>query len=307
MSQSVATRMWTSVNEDMSSAVPISFNQCSLAGKRLMVTDNGHRGSRQRTKCRTRLAAESASGSFGGNFAPNEIDAILPWVLGNTGALRPENGIKPIYAVVEKINETYPATVARRFKYHKLHINSLTISGSTSNPINWEVSTIGTHEESGVSAPAGNVSCDSFYIFPDVVFTYSGTAYPIRSFSLTINNFIDTNPYENSLRPTRFEASDCGITLAVQCEYNSDTEALYRASLDGAAATLAFSAITLSNASTAAYSFAFHNLKIPNGEPTIGQRGRLTLPLQMEAFRKDGDIVPSTNGDNALFITKTVA
>jgi hypothetical protein len=308
MSQASVTRLWLSAAENMGSPVAVSFNTCSLAGQRILGRDPGHRGSRQRYKCRSRMIGESAGGSISGNFSPTEIDFILPNALGNTGALRPENGIKPIWAVVEKINESYPSSIARLFKYHKQHVNSLTISGQAGQLLNWNVDLVGSHEESGVSAPSGSPDCTACYAFSDVLFEYGGDEYPIQSMSLSFNNAIQTSGrLENSLRPTRFAATDFVCSLTVQCEYRADTEALYRASMDGDVATLTLSAIDVGSGVQNAYTFAFANLKIPNGAPTIPASGMVNMPLTMEAFRNVGSgTVPSTGTDNAVFVTKAV-
>jgi hypothetical protein len=307
MSQASVTRLWLSAAENMGSPVAVSFNTCTLAGERVLGRDPGHRGSRQRYKCRSRMIGESAGGSISGNFSPTEIDFILPNALGNTGALRPENGIKPIYAVVEKINESYPSSIARLFKYHKQHVNSLTISGQAGKLINWNVDLVGTHEESGVSAPTGTPDCTACYAFSDVIFDYGGDEFPIQSMSLSFNNAIQTSGrQENSLRPTRFAATDFICSLTVQCEYRSDTEALYRASMDGAEAFIKLSGLDIGGGSTVEYEFNFANLKIPNGAPTIPASGMVNMPLTMEAFRNIGSgTVPSINTDNAVFVTKT--
>jgi hypothetical protein len=282
MSQSSATRVVLADNSALSTnAVAVSFRECSLAGSRTFLREDGHRGTRQRQGCRARIASDTSAGSISGYFSTAEIDYILGRVIGSVGGSAgtgtagdpwlPAEALTKFYAGVDKVAAKY---------LYELWPTSLEVSGSEQQYVNWNLNCTGTAETVYSSSwPATAYTCGTSFLFSDATFTYNSTAYKIKSFRLNIDNVVDDQNFQNAISPTNFEAQDLAVTLDLECVFNSDNIALYRAALAGAAASLAISD------GTTTYTFAFGNAKIPNGAPTIPATGRVTFPVQLEAYR----------------------
>lgn len=261
----------------------MAFQTCDLVGMREFGRDEGHRGTRQRSSCRARVVSDTSGGSWSIKPSVTEMDWLLlhylgagtggsgsPWKIAETLPL--------YYALVDKVAAKYLYTLAP---------SKLTIAGSEKQYLLWTADTVGGAETEWVSlwptiSPAF-AECGTAFLFADAVLTYGGVEYPMQSFSLSIDNAIDGQQYENSITPSRFEAADSIVQLSVKCAFRSDTKALYRAAVAGATGSLVISnGVGLG---THSYTFSFANLKIPNGGPKIPVTGRINFDLTMEAYR----------------------
>jgi hypothetical protein len=293
MSQATASRLIVSDSTTWASGIGVAFNECSLVGQRTVGIHQGHRGTRQRASCRARTLTDKSGGNISGNFGVQEIDWFLTRTLGHTGASPyiPTETIPNWYALLDK--------VAAIYQYNKLRITSLEISGQESQYLNWNVACVGELEEVfGSTYPTSPVpECGTAFVLADCALNYASTAYKIQSFSLSIDNALDPNQYENSLTPTRFESQDQIVQLSVQTAFRSDTSALYDAALAGGEASLVISDGTTS------YSFNFGNLKWMSGGPTVPGRGRINQALTFEAFRKAN--TTTNTADNQIHVVKS--
>lgn len=306
MSQSTASRLMVADNAAITTnPLAVAFSTCDLAGPQAIATHMGHRGTRQRSPCRARVVSSKSQGTIAGQFSVSEIDWFLPRAIGAAGSLGasgtttifPGETVSPWYALLDK--------VAGIWLYNNLRIASFDLSGQETQYLNWSIACAGELETvwgtSWPSTPA--YECGTAFLFSDCVLTYGGTAYKIQSFRLSVNNGLDMQQYENSITPTRFEASDLAVQLSVQCAYRADTAALYNASLAGATASLAFSNGATSG--SVSYAFNFGNLKYRQGAPTVPAQGRINMPLQFEAFRTTA-VSGFVIGDNQIHVAKTV-
>lgn len=282
MSQATASRMMLADNSAISTnALWPSFLDCDLVGMREFGRDEGHRGSRQRSSCRARVLSDTSGGSFSCKASVTEVDWLLkhylgtgvgsggsPWTLSESMSL--------YYALVDKVAAKYLYTLAP---------SKLTISGQEKSYLTWLAEAVGGAESEWVSSwPASPTApeCGTAFLLSDCTFSYASTAYSIQSFSLSIDNDIDPQQYENAITPTRFEAQDAIIQLSLKCAFRSDTKALYRAAVAGDAATLVITD------GTTTYTITFANLKIPNGGPKVPAKGRINFDLTAEAYRTAG-------------------
>lgn len=293
MSQSNLSRLYVSENSDLSSGMLVSVKGTSLAGAQQFVSDSGLRGKREHSPCRRRLVSDKSAGAITGNFSYGEIDFFLKQTFGTASSpWKLEDTQETFYALVDK--------VAALYKY-QLYVDSLEISGSELGYINWAVNCVGGIEsEYGSAFPSSPAmpECGNAYVMPDMTFTYDGTEYKLRSFKLTISNSIDPNLHENALTPTLFESQDFTVMLEAQAAFRSDTKALYRAAVAGAAASLKLDDGEYS------YNFAFANLHISGDAPTVPERGgRIEMPIKMEASRSAN--LTNNNSDRAILVTKT--
>ena len=293
MSQTYASRLALSDALAMTSPQLISFLECSLDSQRQFGRSEGHRHTRQRSACRARILSDMSSGALTGNFNETELDWLLPRAIGTTGSspLIPGETLLPWYALVDKVAAIYQ---------YKVTTTSFEVSGQETQYLNWAFNLIGeaqiTYGGAWPTITPPLPSCGDAATFGDVVFDYGGTQFPIQSFRLNVDNAVDTQQYENSITPTRFESQDLIVTLDIQTAFRADTIALHRAALAGAASFLRCSV----GAST--YTFHFGNLKIPNGGPTVPTTGRINQSLTMESYRVAG--TGATAADNQLRIVK---
>ena len=283
MSQSSASRVMLADNSAISTnPLYISVRECSLVGNRTFVREDGHRGSRQRRSCRARISSDVSAGAISGYFGPTEIDWLLGRVVGSVGGSAgtgtaadpwlPAEALTKFYALVDKVQSKF---------LYEVWPSSLEISGSEQQYVNWTMNLMGRAESTFASSwPATAPTCETAFLFSDATFTYNSTTYKIKSFRLTIDNVLDDQNYQNAITPADFEAQDLDVRLELECVYNSDNAALYRAALAGAAAKLALSD------GTTTYNFQFGNAKLPaNSGPTIPATGRITFPVTIEAYR----------------------
>lgn len=295
MSQSKASRLLAADNAAITTnAVAIAFNECSLAGPKQIITHDGHRGTRQRWPCRSRIVSQRSMGNISGFLGATEIDWLLPRAIGTTGASPwiPGESLTPYYYLVDK--------VAAIYLYNNMRITGFEISGQETQYLNWNFALAGELETVwGVAFPSTPVpACDNAFLLADAIFNYASTAYKIQSFRLSVDNVVDTQQYENSITPTRYEATDLRVRLSVQCAFRSDTIALYDAALAGGTGFLSFTD------GTTTYTFNVGQWKYTGGFPSIPGQGRINMPLTFEGFR-----TVNTTGlvaaDNQLRIVKT--
>lgn len=279
MSQATASRIMLADNSAISTnPIWISFQECDLVGMREFGRDEGHRGTRKRSACRARVLSDVSGGSISLKASVTEVDWLLKRYLGTgsgTGGSpwQLAESLSLYYALVDKVAAKY---------LYPLSPSKLTIAGSEKQYLLWTAEAVGGAESAFVSSwPVSPTApeCGTAFMLADCALNYSGTAYPIQSFSLTIDNDIDPQQYENSITPTRFEAQDAIVQLSVKCAFRSDTLALYRAAVAGAAASLVITD------GTTTYTFTFANLKIPNGGPKIPVKGRINFDLTAEAYQ----------------------
>lgn len=295
----------------MASATAISAQAISLNPNRIVGFDPGHRGTRQAYKCRSRILANEAGGSFSGFFGPAELDFLLPYVFGTKAGSAasspyvPGDALPYFYALVRKDNK---ASDKKHFIYNKLRIASIDISGSGTQFINYNINVMGESEVAfSGTLPTTTAQCESAYAFPDITFVHNDITYPIQSFRLRIDNAIDNQKYENALNPTRFETTDFIVTLDIMVDYRNDTmtsvdiRALHQSSATGVTGSLNFNNLPVAS-TVVSYEYAFANLHCMTSAVPIPPGGRVNMPITFMASRNVAD----TSTDQALTVTKTV-
>lgn len=255
-------------------AILMAVTDCDLLGERTFGEDRGKRGTRQEYDCGARILSETIQGGF--NIRPTyaELDWLIERAIGDNisgypaAAATPGESVPALYAFVDK--------GPSNFRYDVLRINQLTISGSEGDYINVRVDFVGEDETDSVSWPGSppSMNCGSQFISSDSTFTLDSTAYPFKSFELSINNNINSSQ-ENSVTQSNFEAGSLAIGLNMTMANRSDTEAIYRRAVAGDSGNLALAD------GTQTYTFTFGNIKIPGSGPTIPEEGEITQDLSM--------------------------
>lgn len=277
MSQSFSTVAFGSSDSGWSTdKIAIGLRDCDLNGSRVFGVAQGKRGTRQDYDCRAAQLAETVEGGF--NIYPT--DAELDWIMNRAFGTNAGTPWVP--------GETLPAFFmwlkkggVQTFMYHNLRVNRFVISGAETQFLNCRVDCIGEKETEVTDLTPGVtvVDCDTVFPFGTIVLTIGGTAYKIKSFEFSVDNMIASGQMENNLTRQIFESEGLAVGLNVNCAYRSDTKALYRQAITGAAASLLFTNGTNN------YTITLPNLKIPNAGPTVPENGEVTMGLQMQAFR----------------------
>jgi len=179
---------------------------------------------------------------------------------------------------------------AKNYQYTLLTISSITISISEQDYVRMRVDFIGGAETEVVSfaGTPPDIDCNSEFIASDCTFTIGGTAYPFKSFELTINNQLASNQHENAQTRSIFESEDLLITSNITTGWRTDTTGLYRRAVAGDdSATLVFTD------GTDTYTFTFGNTAIPDRGPSVGS-GEIIRNIAMihEGTGPDGTDLP---------------
>lgn len=269
--------------------ITIAARSCDLLGTPRFGRDPGKRGTRQQYECGSRVLGEDVGGGF--NLYPTvaQLDWIIERFLGDrissfplTAAV-PAETIPPIYAFVDKGAEI--------FLYSMLYFNTVTFSLREGDYMDVRCDFVGQREQGGQSWPgaAPAIDCDSEYVASDAVFTFNSTAYKFKNLDLTFDNRMAQGQQENNLYREVFESEGLECSLSGSFAHRTDTQALYRVAIAGAAGDVTI------NDGTVEYEFAFANVKIPGNGPTVPEDGEVTKQLEMNAFRTEAaDVVTIT-------------
>lgn len=241
----------------------------------------GIRGTRSRNKDRVRILSEAVSGPFTLEPTPVEMRLLLQVALGSIAGSGP-------YTI--SLAETLPKfgllidRVAARFVYDNCRVNKLTISGEQSQPISFTLDIEAETETEDATAFPGTVPAIDTgqpFIFSDTTYSLSAdaSAAEVMSFTLTIDNVLQTDRFMNSVTRDCIPATDRIITLEMAIPYGADSIDLHDQAIAGAAGTL-----TLTNGSQSTL-FTFENLKSPANTPVTSRRGDEVLhELTMQAY-----------------------
>ena len=271
------------------SSEPFEFVSSTLKMQQTHVRSEGIRGTRQRKSHRVRIGQEAVSGNVVMNPSVTELDLLWPRILGGvTGG------------GVTDVAETLPEFWIMRDDGSKLHtfnscrVARATFTGTQGQPIQVTLDIEGEDEtiEAAGGFPALTLDTENFFIFSDLTLTLQSTARKFRQFTLTIDNMLDVNRYNNSLTRTEIATQDLEVTLSVDVPYTADNTDLEDQAIAGAAGIL-----VVTDAVTT-YTFDFANVKSESEGPDNPGRSEIFLPLNnMTCY--------ATAANSAVKVTKT--
>lgn len=254
------------------------------------VESGGLRGTRSRFEDRVRIGSERVTGAIVMNPTAAELDLIWPRALGGTTSL----GVTALAETVPAFNVMVDR-VTKVFTYSGCSVAALVISGAAGQPLTVTLELEGQTEAVGNAgtfpAITAGIDTGNMFIFSDCTLTLAGAARKFSSFTLRLDNVLDTERFNNSLTREQIAAQDRRVTLEVDVPYTSDNSALHDAAIAGAAGSLAVSDGSVT------YTFDFGNCKIPAESPVVAGRAEIQLPLRVNCYR-DG-------ANNELLVTKT--
>lgn len=271
------------------SSEPFEFVSSTLKMRQSHVRSEGVRGTRQRRKERIRIGQEAVSGNIIMNPSVTELDLLWSRILGGTTA-----------GGITDIAETLPEFWVCRDDVSKVHtfnscrVARATFSGTQGQPIQLTLDIEGEDETIGNAGtfPALTLDTDNFFIFSDLTLTLQSTARKFRQFTLTIDNMLDVNRYNNSTTRTEIATQDLEVTLSVDAPYTVDNIDLEDQAVAGAAGIL-----VLTDAVTT-YTFNFANVKSESEGPDGSGRSEIFLPLNSMTCYSDAT-------SSAVKVTKT--
>lgn len=275
-SMSQLSRVILSDSSDLSSGVRVNLDSTTLRAQHQLIRAQGNRGQRARSLSRVRTGNRRVTGNIISTPSDTELDYWLPKAMG--GSLTAiGNTLPTFYAGVDK--------VAEMFKYTTCVVSRLNLAAQVGQPVVLTADIEGTDEEDLATWPVDDpglaVSGESFFILSDLTLTIGGTERTVPGFSLTLDNFLDTERFQNAKTREHIPSSDCQISLEIEVPYNADNTGLYTIADTGIAGVLA-----LSNG-TDTYTMTFGKVVAEQEGASVEERQEIGLPLTLEALKDD--------------------
>lgn len=258
------------------SSEPFEFISESLAMVQTHANSQGVRGTRSRFADRTRIVTEAITGNILMRPTVVEIDRLLPRIF---GAATVANVTSLSDSMIEF--QVMVDRVAKVFTYSGCRISRATIQGTSGGPIEFSLDIEGETESIGNAGtfPSLTIDTGNMYVFSDLTLTLNSVAREVTSFSLVIDNLLDTSRYMNSVTRAEIPAQDRQVTLTCEVPYTTTNEALHDLAVAGISGSLAM------NNGTSTYTFAFGNLKSAANSPIVGGKTEIMLPLVFDCYR----------------------
>lgn len=267
----------------MGAASPVTeryeFLSTTLAARTTIVQSGGIRGTRSKYSHRVRKASEAVNGNIVMNPSATEIDLLLPRILGGStagGVTTVADALTAFYICVDKVSKVC--------EYDGCVVSRAVFSGSPGQPLQLSLDIEGTSETEAAAGtfPALSIDTDNMFVFSDLTFKLPTTSIPISSFSLTIDNALETNRFLNSLTRTEIPALDRSVTVDVSMPYTTDNMAYYTSAK---AATAQVGALVMADGSST-YTVALPALQANASGPDVPSKAaELMLSLSFEALR----------------------
>lgn len=233
----VFNKLFLSAGASDASYTELEFLDGSTLGLQEQFADsNGMTGSRTRTADRTRRGIRQVVGTLNLQPTPLELDRLLPWALGGT---KQGNNTIPLA-------ETLPARWLIAYRdgayhvYDEVKVGAVTFQCSEGSLLSVTLSLVG-RDEAATTAPTSPGAFDvasSPYVMHECALTVGGTAYPFRSYQLTVDNQLEVR-HNNSQTPTSIHPTGRQVTVGLGLPYG-DASAVYGASEAGVAVLAAF-------------------------------------------------------------------
>lgn len=270
----------TGLSDFDGTATRLEFTECDLRQIETHVDPLGIRGSRSRSKEGVRIGAKRSSGRLVMYPRPDELDVLLPWILGADEST-------DTFALAESLQEwgLLIDRGLRRFVYTGCKVGRATFECSQGEMLKLTLDIEAETEVVSSSSFPGTIPALTTlapYVFSDATLSLSAdaSATEFRSVSIVIDNMLDADRQMNSVTRSQILATDRLVTVQMSLPYTTDEVDIYAQSIDGAAGTVTW---TNGNRSIA---FAFANLKSTNETPVAqGRTAEIMQSLNMVAYK----------------------
>jgi len=262
------------------SSEPYHFTSITLGATNTLIDDGAQsiRGSRSHIEERVSRGLVHIRGSIIQNIVPDELNRILPRILGSSELTDVFNDAETVPAFQVMVDR-----VAKVHTYTGCKIDKAIFSGTSGKPVKLEMKIIGqTEAESAAGGyPALTYSVQQPYVFSEGVLVLGGVTHIFNSFVTVIDNHLEPE-FNNSRTATDIVAADRTVALAISTPYTSTEASLYNTPVGsdaGISATLTF---TKGNQSLL---FTYGNIKSLARTPPVSGKKQIRLPQQYKAYK----------------------
>lgn len=271
MGASASTLAKLGISESNPVDAAFDFISESVGKRGSIVEHDGIRGTRSRQGERTRAGTYSVGGTISMQPSPEELAALLPWILGAAAS-------GTTYALAETLSSRYVTIdkVAKVCTYAGCYVNRATFSSGENSPLSLELEIVGQTETVGnagtfPSLLNGNTGP---FVHHDATGTFVSGSRSFKRASLTIDNRLIV-AHNNSQSASFIVPGDRMISVSLETPWSSAEVDLHDQAAAGYAATLSYAYNNYS------LSFALANLQVPSNTPEVGGRGQeITLKIE---------------------------
>lgn len=265
-----------------SGSIPIEIvGSESLVETQTIDETGGITGTTEHIAERTRLGRKQCSGSIRLACSPLALDTLLPLIMGGTASGEEytlADSLPEFYLMIDRSEKVYT--------YAGCRVARAVFTGSSGQMIflDLDIEAETETESSAGSFPELTTPTESPYRMEDGVLTLQSSEREFSEFSLTIENQLDTERFENSLTRIDIPLLDRVITLSTDHPWSSANTDLIKQDLEGAGGTLVF---TNTEDSGNALTFTFGTIQYPTRTPGTTKAQVTRLPLE-GMVRKSG-------------------
>ena len=216
-----------------------NFKDCNLVATEKIEDMNGLRGTLSRSVESTRPGVYHVAGTIDLNPTALELADFLPWMLGTnvsgtTYALA--NLLQTRDVTMDRSNSLFGLSDGKVFTYPNCAIDKWTLKAAEGGiPLDLSLDVVGTTETVGNNGTFPTLTLDTAskpFLFTDLAFTISGTAYSLKDFEATCSWHIDRERFYNSTTLIGTYAMDRSITVKFHCPW-AGLEAIYNTGSGG--------------------------------------------------------------------------
>ncbi len=254
------------------------FVACDVGKTATHVQTEGIRGTRSRIAETVVEGTYSVGGSILMRPTPEQIDKLLPRILGGAESL-------DTFPLAETLPEFFLTIdkVAKVYTYAGCKVARASFRSAAGADLELSLEVEGKTEAEAAAGtfPSGlALSAVQPYVHHQAILTLGGTSYEMDNVEIVIDNQLITDRYFNSQTRTALPEGDRTITVSCDLPFSSTETSLYDMAIAGVAGSVVFT-----NGGKS-LTFTFANLKAP-AQP-LGVRGRnqeIPLRLEMTAYK----------------------
>lgn len=255
-----------------SSSIPLELvGPESLAESAAIDETNGNTGTTEHIVERTRAGQRRSSGSIRIAASPTSLTAIMPHILGGEGLNAGDLAdVAPEFVLMIDRGEDV-------FTYAGCVISRAVFSGASGGLVYVDLDIEAETETGGGTAPVVATPTDSPWRFEDGVLTLQSSTREFSEFSLTIENQLDTERFENNLTRQYIPLLDRIITLATNHPWSTANTDLIKQDLAGAGGSLV---LTNADVTDNVLTFTMGAIQYPSRSPVSAKGSMTRLPLE---------------------------
>ncbi len=326
--EGVFAKLWIveSLPFDESSAQCLEFLSEGLRQSVTIFHSDGIRGTRSRGRERCREASRICSGPITLNPTKTELRTLLPWILGTNETGSGTSGSPYNYVLAEAMQE-FQVLILRVepsashtdevFLYEGCRVSSATFSASAGGPLtltlnieaeteksfaNGSISTaydaataVMSGGSSGRSVPSSTVDTNSIFMFHDTGgasgnFVLGNADREAFSWTLTINNELDTSRQMNSLTRTSIPSMGRTVSMSAVVPFTAAEDELYDPGVNSTSPDMNTNIIKFYNeqgTNDDVFQLTLATWNVESVTPTVNGKGEVALELSGDIYRKN--------------------